>query len=143
MDDERSVLTIRVQSADAPGESSRVEISGPGGQFAHGAFVIPFTAEQLSAAVESLDRGDLGSDSAQVFGVQLFDALFADTRVRQDTQSLSAFPEIVIRLHVDDPAVSAVPWELMVDPALGGALALRAPFVRAYPLGQSGVRHDD
>jgi tetratricopeptide (TPR) repeat protein len=127
-------LDIRIFRGDQPDGACRVSISGADDRRADGVFRSPFSKAEVDRALSWMDLATPWASAAAAevrdFGRRLFEALFqgAVAGVYVASQDANAPPRV--RLTVDDPVAARIPWELLVDPATGEALALRGRFVR-------------
>jgi tetratricopeptide (TPR) repeat protein len=107
-----------------------VSVAGPDDRVAEGSFRSPFTEEEIDRALAWMEDGTTDSVGARNFGERLFRSLFQGAVAGIYVASQDSTDPLRIRLTIDDPSVARLPWELLVDPANGGALALRGRFVR-------------
>jgi tetratricopeptide (TPR) repeat protein len=127
-------IEIRVARSEAADGSCRVSISGPDDRRADGLFNPPFSKAEVNQALAWMDLGTPADSPTRArvreFGERLFRSLFQGAVAGVYVASQAAGSPRRIRLTVDDPAAARIPWELLVDPATGEALALRGRFVR-------------
>ncbi len=135
---------LLVERATA-GYRARV-LESPAGE-ASAEFSLPFSGAELDDLLSKLERapdGSGGASAPQRLGEQLFQALFsgevADSLARSLDLSRQAGRGLRVRLRLNDvPELSALPWELVYDPAGARFLALSStsPLVRYLELPQS------
>mgnify|MGYP002377123656 CR=1 FL=1 len=114
-----------------------LSLASPAGD-ARQPLVVPWPRDQLAAIVAQLGEPAAGGGRLrpQEYGAALFAALFTGAaRSRYDaTCALAARDRqgLRVRLRVHDPALAALPWELLYDPDRGEFLALSqsSPVVR-------------
>lgn len=114
-----------------------LSLASPAGD-ARQPLVLPWPRDQLAAIVAQLGEPAAGGGRLrpQEYGAALFAALFTGAaRSRYDaTCALAARDRqgLRVRLRVHDPALAALPWELLYDPDRGEFLALSqsSPVVR-------------
>jgi hypothetical protein len=123
-------VEIRLRAIDRPDDSCSVSIAGPDDRRAEGRFRSPFSSAEIDQALAWMDEGTGNSSETRAFGERLFQALFQGAVAGIYVASQDNSAPTRIRLTVDDPTLARIPWELLVDPASGGALALRGRFVR-------------
>jgi len=123
-------IDIRLRPSDQADGSCQVSISGPDDRRAEGRFRSPFSAEEVDRALAWMDEGTGETADTKAFGERLFRAAFQGAVAGIYVASQDNATPARIRLTVDDPTLARIPWELLVDPAQGGALALRGRFVR-------------
>jgi tetratricopeptide (TPR) repeat protein len=123
-------IDIRLRPIDQADGSCAVSISGPDDRRAEGRFRSPFAADEIDRALAWMDEGRSDSDDARAFGERLFRALFQGAVAGIYVASQDSAAPARVRLTVDAPDLARIPWELLVDPSSGGALALRGRFVR-------------
>jgi tetratricopeptide (TPR) repeat protein len=123
-------IDIRLRASDHADGSCPVSISGPDDRRAEGRFRSPFSSEEIDRALAAMDQGTGDSDDAREFGERLFRALFQGAVAGIYVASQDGAAPARVRLTVDAPDLARIPWELLVDPSRGGALALRGRFVR-------------
>jgi tetratricopeptide (TPR) repeat protein len=133
MSDERRDLEIRIFERQRKNGACRVEIVGPNDRRATGLFRSPLSEQEVSAAIDQLDRGRLDDESARRDGRALFDALIRDDiRSVYDASGGSDDELIGVRLIVDDLEAGRIPWELLFDPGIDAPLVSRRRFVRGF-----------
>ncbi|MBW7884268.1 MAG: CHAT domain-containing protein, partial [Caldilineaceae bacterium] len=98
-------------------------IQSPAGN-ARGALGLPAAPDKLALQAQQLAAREI-----MAFGTQLFDALFPAGSVRDAyTESLGVADArdraVRLKLRIVDPALAAVPWELIYDQRLGEFSAL-------------------
>ena len=123
-------IDIRLRAVDQPDGSCPVSITGPDDRRAEGRFRSPFSVDEIDRALAWMDQGTGETADTKAFGQRLFRALFQGAVAGIYVASQDNAVPARIRLTVDDPTLARIPWELLVDPAQGGALALRGRFVR-------------
>ena len=103
-------------------------------------FTLPFSQTELHNILEQLEAGQVDRDSLQAIGRQLYQMLFAPSIRRRYDESLASLGSeqgLRLRLRVDPPELTPLPWEFLFDPQTNEFLALspRAPLVRYVAAG--------
>ncbi|MDA1094767.1 MAG: hypothetical protein O3A25_16070 [Acidobacteria bacterium] len=123
-------------------------VKSPVGE-ASATMAFPFDKVALESRLQGLELAILKSASlrrdvvldapekkpAQQFGQEIFDALFTDDvqlAFRRSQDSARAKKGLRVRLRIDAPDLSALPWEFLYDTSLGDFVCLSSdtPLVR-------------
>ncbi|CAN5539608.1 hypothetical protein BH23CHL6_BH23CHL6_05940 [soil metagenome] len=127
-------IDIRLSRSEDPDGSCRVSITGPDDRRADGLFRSPFSPTEIDDALAWMDLGTANDAPAKAqvreFGERLFRSLFQGAVAGVFVASRNADSPPRVRMTVDDPVAARIPWELLVDPSHGEALAFRSRFVR-------------
>jgi tetratricopeptide (TPR) repeat protein len=122
-------IHIRSQAADGtypvsvrvPDEDRRAE----------GAFRSPYADAEVGRALMWMEQGLFDAAYVEEFGTELFRALFTGAiKEVYDGSRQSSGARLRLRLIIDAPSISQIPWELLYDPEREVFLALEGPFVR-------------
>ncbi len=116
-------------------------LRSPAGE-ADGEFRIPFQLNEIAALLEQLESGEADRKRLQEIGQQLYQALFTPGIERRYNESLALLKENVglrVRLRIDAPELTVLPWEFLCGPQSGDYLSLspRAPLVRYVTGGEA------
>ena len=118
---------LLVSDAQRAGGYSLTAMSGQAGQAA-GSLVIDPNASDLQAALHKIALRDTTEDLFRQLGRQLFKALFSDP-IRDLYRTSLGLAQgsgrgLRLRLMLDPPAISALPWEYLYDPDADLPLAI-------------------
>jgi len=106
---------LLVGAAHRPGEYSVNITQSPFGR-AGGTLKLDLNAPQVKAVLEAIASRNTTEDMLIQFGSMLFNALLADPIVDVYRQSLAKSKRLRIRLCIEPPEISALPWEFLHDP---------------------------
>ncbi len=114
-------------------------LRSPAGEAA-GEFTLPFSQTELRTILEQLETGQVDRDFLQTVGRQLYQMLFVPPIQRRYSESLAGLGDaegLRLRLRIDPPELTSLPWEFLFDPQTNEFLALspRVPLVRYVAAG--------
>jgi len=120
-------LELLVGAAQQPGLYPVTVVTAPAGQ-ATGMLALDPNAADLKSALEAIADRDTTDDLFREFGHRLFDALLADPMGNLYRTSLGmaqgAGKRLRLRLRIEPPEISALPWEYLYDPEVDLPLAI-------------------
>ena len=120
-------LELLVGAARQPGLYSVIVITAPAGQ-ASGTLALDPNAADWKSALDAIADRDTTDELLRQFGRRLFDALLADPIGSLYHTSLGlaqgAGKRLRLRLRIEPPEISALPWEYLYDPEAELPLAI-------------------
>lgn len=111
----------------------------PAGEAA-GEFRLPFSPQELQSMLEQLESGRADREFLKQTGEQLYKLLFPapiERRYRESLASLAGDAGLRVRLRIDAPELTSLPWEFLFDPQENEFISLspRSPLVRYVSAG--------
>lgn len=105
--------------------------ASPEDRRAEGTFRSPYAGGEMERALQWMEQGLVDEADAKEFGSTLFGALFrAEVGSVYEASLRDPGPAVRVRMVIDVPVLTTIPWELLYDPARRSFVALDAPFVR-------------
>jgi hypothetical protein len=132
------LLAFEVDFSQSPDGSYEVRVRGANGAEARRGFLLPNDA-RLQELLDDLQHLKAGESALTEIGTALFAAIFQESLDNVYTSNRDALrPDQMMTLRLSIPPeleeIAALPWELMVDPAMGQLALLHAPIIRYMPL---------
>jgi tetratricopeptide (TPR) repeat protein len=133
MDETYELFDLRIFRGG--GGSYPIEVlRSPAGEAA-GECKLPFDLDEIGHLLEQLETGEADRQQLKEIGQQLYRMLFIPPIERRYRESLAGLKDGVglrVRLRLDPPELTRLPWEFLCDPQDGEYLTLspHAPFVR-------------